>query len=105
MACIAFPAVRFFARHVVVAGHENMGNGSMEMEHKDYYLLVMVGDVEPHLSEPFQSEEERDKAAWDYRAEKDLEGRDGLFKLDVPKGAALFLAAYSAGFFEHEISD
>jgi len=70
------------------------------MEKKDYYLLIMLGDVQPELSEPFQTEEERDKAAWDYRQERDLEGRDGLFRLDVPRGSALFLAQYSAGFFE-----
>lgn len=75
---------------------------SNAMEEKDYYLLVMVGDVDPHLSEPFQSEEERDQAALDFRQERDPEGRNGLFKLDLPKGAAVFLSAYSSGFFEEE---
>ncbi|MGI6124320.1 MAG: hypothetical protein ACOYIG_09060 [Acetivibrionales bacterium] len=75
------------------------------MAEKDYYLLIMVGDVQPELSEPFQSEDERDKAAWDYRQEVDPEGRNGLYRLDVPKGAALFLAPFSAGFFEEETND
>jgi len=76
--------------------------GSMTMGQTDYYLLVMLRDVEPHLSEPFQSKDERDQAAWDYRQERDPEARDGLFRLDVPKGAALFLAPFSAGFFEED---
>lgn len=64
---------------------------------KDYYLIVMRGDVEAELQGPFASASKRDIAAQMHRVE-DGEPRDGLHRLDVPKGATIEIGDYSCGF-------
>ena len=66
---------------------------------KDYYLLVVWGDVEPQLKGPFKTEEERDQAAKDERAE-DPEMHNGLFPIELEKGNEVVIGCYSGGFFE-----
>lgn len=49
----------------------------MEMK---LYLLIIEGDVEPHVEGPYKSEEERLEAAKAHRAETD---EDGVFTIDA----------------------
>jgi hypothetical protein len=49
------------------------------------YLLTTIGDVEPELSGPFETKEDRLKAAVSHR-QNDPDKKDGLFKLDVING-------------------
>lgn len=46
------------------------------------YLVVVEDDVEPSLEGPFRSERKRVSAAREHRA-KDVEKKDGLFRLDI----------------------
>jgi len=52
------------------------------MAQTKFYLLHIVGDVEPVVVGPFDTESERDERARQLRAE-DIEGRSGLFWLDA----------------------
>lgn len=48
-----------------------------------YYVLQLLGDVEPKLSEPFETAARRDRHARALR-HSDLSCEDGLYRLDVP---------------------
>ena len=70
------------------------------------YLLIMIGDIEPELRGPFDSEETRDQAAVAHRRQHGLD--DGVFAVDVDWDAReLDFWAYAAGEFmdEHEERD
>lgn len=69
-----------------------------------YYLLTVEDDLEPAVEGPFDSSEERDKAAKSFR-EEGFEG--GLFPLDVraPTEPILEVGVYSGGFFEKEVDE
>lgn len=54
---------------------------------KDYYLLAMLGDVDPYLIGPFGSEDTRTAAAKTHRENSGDE--DGLYRLTVDKGNAI----------------
>ena len=62
-----------------------------------FYLLVVVGDVEPELRGPFDTEEERDGVAFDYR--RDNGDEDGLFPLDILPDCTPRVGSYTNGFF------
>lgn len=49
---------------------------------KYYYLLIIVGDVEPELRGPFENELARDQAAKEYRGQDD-EFPDGVFLMQT----------------------
>lgn len=49
---------------------------------KDFYILHIEGDVDPELKGPYNTHEERDKAAVELRRD-DPEGRNGIFRLDI----------------------
>lgn len=69
-----------------------------QRQDKDYYLLVMVGDIEADLKGPFDTTDDRDMAALQHR-NSDPDGDDGLHMVDITKGAALTISDYSGGFF------
>lgn len=64
---------------------------------KDYYLIVLRGDVEAELQGPFKSAAVRDRSAQMHRIE-DSGAEDGLHRLDVPRGAAVEIGDYSCIF-------
>jgi hypothetical protein len=64
-------------------------------------LLVVVGDTEPEILGPYETEEERDQAARDYRRENG--DSDGVYALDMTGTAEV--AAYSGAFFEDDNAD
>ncbi len=67
---------------------------------REYYLLIIDGDIEPVIAgPPFKTEKQRDQAA---REHKKLRGDDdGIFGLDVVHGVPEAFA-YSQGFFENK---
>lgn len=71
------------------------------MKRKDYYLLHIIGDIEPEILGPYVTAGLRDEAAKKLR-EKD---ESGIFMLDIvaKRGHAIptipKVFAYSAGFF------
>jgi hypothetical protein len=71
-----------------------------------YYVLVVEGGVEPSLSDPFKSWEDRDKEAKKVRNEGvDGQGdpeENGVFWLDVTADGKVQVGAYSNGFMESE---
>jgi len=46
------------------------------------WLVVVEDDLEPRLEGPFKSDKLRVDAAYEHRS-KDLQERDGLFRLDI----------------------
>jgi len=66
-----------------------------------YYLLKIIGDVEPELPGPFPNEAERDKKALKHR-KNDPEMKDGLFSLDLEPAflPIINVKSYSNAFFE-----
>ena len=64
---------------------------------KKYYLLVVEGGVEPSVQGPYQTEDERDRAAKEIHREQEED--DGLFWADIDEGAVLTVGSYTAGFF------
>jgi hypothetical protein len=46
------------------------------------WLVIVEGDIEPHLEGPFRSDRSRIAAAQEHRR-SDLERNDGLFRLDI----------------------
>lgn len=65
-------------------------NGESDTNH---YLLVMVGDISPELQGPFESDAQRVIAAQTYRVDRGDE--DGLYRLNVPKGAPVSIGAFA----------
>ncbi|RPI56480.1 MAG: hypothetical protein EHM49_00360 [Deltaproteobacteria bacterium] len=67
------------------------------------YLVVIHGDVDPGLEGPFNSEDERDKRALEFREE--YGDSSGVYMLDVNYPGpilqnAVEISAYTGGFFE-----
>jgi hypothetical protein len=67
-------------------------------EKTPYYLLTVIGDVEPELAGPFSTEDERDAAARAHKAENG--DKDGIFWLDAHSLLDLRVGFYSGGFFK-----
>ena len=62
---------------------------------KKLYLVIVLGDVEPILAGPFETEQMRDDHAAMHR---ELEGdKDGIYKLDINNMPSI--SAYPASFF------
>ena len=59
-----------------------------------YYVLEICGDVEPFLHGAYTTEARRDKRAKELR-QKDPEGRNGLFWLNVTVGGDATVGFYS----------
>lgn len=71
----------------------------------EYYLVPVWGDIEPETRGPYDSEEERDRAAREIRAQ-DIEDngyddRSGLYTLTIKDGKPE-IDGYSGGFFEED---
>ena len=74
-----------------------------------YYVLQVVGDVDPVLHGPYKTNAGRDRKAKRLRKECNEDLKDGLYPLDwhgktfdnlaLPK---LSVSTYSGGFFEEE---
>ncbi|KZX57752.1 hypothetical protein A3709_19205 [Halioglobus sp. HI00S01] len=65
------------------------------MAKRDYYLLILHGDVEPELRGPFESAETRDNAARNHRQADDGDLCDGLFPVDVDAGTSINVDTYT----------
>ena len=63
----------------------------------EYYVLQILGDVEPVLHGAYHDEDERDKMA---RLLKSQDEDSGLYMLNVTEGAEVEVDCYSGGFFE-----
>lgn len=72
----------------------------------NYYVLQLVGDVEPVVHGPYDCEADRDSVALSLRAQDGGDLKDGLYPLDCKvsghTGAKALAAVgtYSGGFFE-----
>jgi len=66
---------------------------------KFYWLIIVIGDVEPHLHGPYPNEDTRDKWAKHHRS-NDPEKKDGIYKLTTWGGGFPTIDSYSGGFFE-----
>lgn len=68
---------------------------------KEYFILIVRGDIDPEIHGPYQSEGHRDLAARKYRIENGDD--DGVYSLDV---SALTnkpsVSAYSGGFMDED---
>jgi hypothetical protein len=64
-----------------------------------FYLMVVLGDVEPEIRGPFATAEGRDADAVTHRR-GDPSMRDGLYMLDVDANGKPTIGAYSGGFFD-----
>lgn len=62
-----------------------------------YYVIIVFGDVEPELSQPYDTEAERDAHA---RNTKDPHDEDGIYWLDIDEHGTPTTGAYSGGFFD-----
>lgn len=74
------------------------------MATKTHYVLVIEGGVDPSLSNPFKSQEERDLEAKKVRNEG-VDGHgdpeeNGVFWLDVTSDGKVKVGAYSNSFME-----
>jgi len=79
--------------HMQQSDEVSVGDGS-------FYVLEIVGDLEPQLHGPYATEVERDQKAVELRRE-DPGKRNGLFRLDVSAKAAPDVGPYSGA----ELSD
>lgn len=61
-----------------------------------HYLITVYGDVEPELSEPFESEDEVLDAAIEHRRE-DPEKCDGLYLLEISENGEPSIDAFCGG--------
>jgi len=59
------------------------------------WLIVVEGDIEPHLDGPYKNDQRRTAAARRHRG-KDLEKRDGLFRLDISDSGSPHIHAFGA---------
>jgi hypothetical protein len=59
----------------------------------DHYLVVMEGDISPELNGPYESDAQRVIAAQTYRV--DHGDDDGLYRLNVPKGAPVKIGQFA----------
>ena len=68
----------------------------------DLYLTIIIGDVDPVIYGPFDTELARDQTALKYRRRTgNLD--DGIFMLDINRDTRRpTVYAYSGGFFEQE---
>ena len=64
---------------------------------KTLYLLAVEAGVEPSIHGPYQTEDERDRAAKEIH--RGQEEDDALFWVDVDDAAGLTVGSYAAGFF------
>jgi len=64
----------------------------------NYYVLEIIGDIEPVLHGPYKTTAMRDKIAKRLRYNREQES--GLYPLDVTKGAKVTVDSYSGGFFQ-----
>ena len=68
-----------------------------------YYVLHVWGDVDPILSDPYTTEEERDKAAKEWkreRLEEDGDDPGGFYAID--SSSTVEVSSYSGAFFEDD---
>jgi hypothetical protein len=65
---------------------------------KKYYIIQVVGDVEPVLHGPYKKESEQDKAAKQLRLENG--DADGIYHAKASKTGKLSVGSYTALFFE-----
>jgi hypothetical protein len=70
---------------------------------KQYYVLFVYGDVEPHLHGPYSTCEERDEKAQELRRENGMED-GGIYWLSQDADVRLECGSYSGDFF-HNIGD
>ena len=66
----------------------------------DYYVLIVWGDVSPHLLGPFADEQQRDTRALQLKA--DYGDEHGIFALEVDSQGRPTVSSYLAGFFENK---
>ena len=68
---------------------------------KDYYLLIIFGDIESGLYGPFATAEERDQKAKDHRKSDECI-KDGMFRIETTKGTTIEVEDFCGAFFETE---
>lgn len=69
-------------------------------DHSRFYVIEVVGDVEPCLSEPFATEALRDAHARKLRSADDSDLSNGLYWLDVAGDGTPQVGSYSGGFLD-----
>jgi len=72
-----------------------------------YYIIYVWGDVEPNLSQPFETSEARDEDARRMRrddTEENGEGYSGIYWMDVID-EKISVGSYSGNFFGEEDDD
>lgn len=67
---------------------------------KKFYVILVVGDVEPELSQPYDTEAERDVNALQCRIEHP---EDGIYWLDLDEHGTPTTGAYTGAFFMGDI--
>lgn len=68
------------------------------MSKPKFYVVEVFGGIEPSLSDPFHTADERDESAKLVHAEQDPE-TDATFWLDVDEDGVVELGSYSGLFF------
>ena len=70
-----------------------------------YWLIIVCGDVEAELQGPFETDELRDAAAKEYRADDGGEFSDGIHWLDIDSQGIPSIGDYSGAFFDTDEGD
>ena len=58
-----------------------------------YYVLGIWGDVQPMLSDPFDTEEERDKKALEWKRNDEVD-EGGIYRLNIDSSGGPTVDAY-----------
>ncbi len=67
---------------------------------REYYVLQIIGDVEPVIHGPFDCEADRDSVALSLRAQDDGDLKDGLYPMEIDDCYAPHVDTYSGAFFD-----
>jgi hypothetical protein len=59
-----------------------------------YYVVGIYGDIEPIVSDPFETEEERDEYAREMYSSNETDG-GGIFRLDIDENGIPSMDNYS----------
>ena len=70
-----------------------------------YWLVTVYQDVSAALQGPYPTDEARNQAAKDYRADDDCDCPDGLHWLDIDAAGQPSMGDYSGSFFAEDDTD
>jgi len=67
-----------------------------------FFVLQIIGDVEPVVHGPYECEADRDSVALSLRAEDGGDLKDGIYPMEIDRHGAVQVDTYSGGFFDED---